>query len=164
MPGPIDYSLMNIQPDPDTKEWWDATKDDRLLVRECNQCNRKFFPPYPACPGCTSMDLGWFQTEGKGIIYSYNVVVQPILAPFINTVPYITAIIELTDCTNADGSLTRIVGVLMDDECSTAIGNPVEAVFEKSPHSEYVMPRWRVTEQRRDSWKFTGEKGGPVNT
>ena len=83
MPGPIDYSLINVKPDPDTKEWWDGTKEDRLLVRLCNDCGHKFFPPFPACPGCTSMDLGWHQAKGTGVIYSYNVVVQPILAPFV---------------------------------------------------------------------------------
>ena len=51
MPGPIDYSLINVKPDPDTKEWWDGTKENRLLVRLCNDCGHKFFPPFPACPG-----------------------------------------------------------------------------------------------------------------
>ena len=163
MPGPIDYSLINVKPDPDTKEWWDGTKENRLLVRLCNDCGHKFFPPFPACPGCTSMDLGWHQAEGKGVIYSYNVVVQPILAPFVNAVPYITAVIDLPDCGNPDGSLTRIVGVLVDDEDAVAIGNPVEVVFERSEDAEYVMPRWRVTGVGENAWKFTGEGGGPVN-
>ena len=50
MPGPIDYSLINVKPDPDTKEWWDGTKEDRLLVRLCNDCGHKFFPPFPPVP------------------------------------------------------------------------------------------------------------------
>ena len=163
MPGPIDYSLINVKPDPDTKEWWDATKEERLLVRQCSDCSKKFFPPFPACPGCTSMRLGWYETEGKGVIYSYNVVVQPILAPFVPAVPYITAVIDLPDCTNDDGSITRIVGVLTDDEEAVAIGNPVEVVFERSEDAEYVMPRWQVTGVGENAWKFTGEGSGPVD-
>jgi uncharacterized OB-fold protein len=156
MPGPIDYSLMKVDPDSDTLEWWDATKEKKLLVRQCNQCGHKFFPPYPACPGCTAMDLGWYETSGKGVIYSYNVAVHPILAPFIGTVPYVTAVIELPDCSNPDGSLTRIVGILMDDEDAVAIDLPVEVVFEESPEAEYVMPRWRVSGTAENTWKFQG--------
>lgn len=156
MPGPIDYSLLRVEPDPDTLEWWRATRDKRLLVGQCNQCGHKFFPPYPACPGCTSMDLGWYQTEGRGVIYSYTVAVHPILTPFIKTVPYVVAVIDLPDCSNPHGSATRIVGVLMDDEDKVAIGLPVKVVFEESPDSEYVMPRWRVCGTAENTWKFQG--------
>ena len=157
MPGPIDYSLINVDPDPDTVEWWDATKEKKFLVRRCNSCEQKYFPPYPACPKCTSMDdLGWYQIEGKGVIYSYTVVVHPILAPFTDTVPYVAAVIDLPDAANSDGSATRVVGVLLDDEEAVAIGLPVEVVFEESPQSEYVMPRWRISGTAEDTWKFQG--------
>ncbi len=125
--------------------------DDIALVQSLD-----FFPPYPACPGCTAMDLGWYETSGKGVIYSYNVAVHPILAPFIGTVPYVTAVIELPDCSNPDGSLTRIVGILMDDEDAVAIGLPVKVVFEESTEAEYVMPRWRVSGTAENTWKFQG--------
>ncbi|MFQ5872356.1 MAG: Zn-ribbon domain-containing OB-fold protein [Dehalococcoidia bacterium] len=156
MPGPIDYSLLKVQPDPDTAEWWDATKERRFLVRQCNRCRYRYFPPYPACPHCNSMDLGWHESEGKGLIYSYTVVVHPILAPFVDAVPYVVAVIELPDCANSDGSVTRVVGVLMDDEDKVAIGQPVEVVFEESPEAGYVMPRWRVQGTAQDTWKFQG--------
>ena len=154
MPGSIDYSLLNVNPDPDTKEWWDATEEKRFLVRQCSGCSHKFFPPYPACPKCISMDLGWYQTEGKGVIYSYTVVVHPILEAFVNAVPYVVAVIELPDCTNSDGSLTRIVGVLTDDEDVVAIGKPVEVVFEEPSGTEYRMPRWSISGDAQDTWKF----------
>lgn len=156
MPGPIDYSLLQVAPDFDTQEWWDATKEDKFLVRSCNDCGHRWFPPFPACAQCTSMDLGWHQIEGKGAIHSYTVVEQPILAPFVNTVPYVVAVIDLVDVANPDGTPIRVVGVLMDDEDAVAINNPVEVVFEKSSDSEYVMPRWRVAGQAADAWKFEG--------
>ncbi|HZY60138.1 MAG TPA: zinc ribbon domain-containing protein, partial [Candidatus Binataceae bacterium] len=59
MPGPIDYSKITIYPSPDTAEWWGGTKEGRLLVRECRSCGYLFFPPYPMCARCNSMDLGW---------------------------------------------------------------------------------------------------------
>ncbi len=49
MPGPIDYSKINIIPDQDTMEWWEGTRRHKLLVRQCKNCGHKWFPPFPAC-------------------------------------------------------------------------------------------------------------------
>ena len=84
MPPQIDYSKIQIVPDPDTVEWWEGTKRHKFLVRQCKACGHKWFPPiFPACAKCASMDVGWFETAGKGTIYSYVVVVQPIVGAFI---------------------------------------------------------------------------------
>ena len=64
MPGPIDYSKITIYPNFDTVEWWAGTKEGKLLVRECKSCGYMFFPPYPMCARCNSMDLGWHQSAG----------------------------------------------------------------------------------------------------
>src|SRR5579872_3654118 len=80
MPVTIDYSKLRILPDPDTHEWWAATRKHKYLVRKCNRCGHKWFPPnLPACSKCTSMDIDWFETAGKGVIHSYVVVTQPIV-------------------------------------------------------------------------------------
>src|SRR5271155_4837553 len=84
----IDYSKLRIIPDFDTREWWDGARAHKYLVRRCNRCGHKWFPPtFPACSKCTSMDLGWFETAGKGVIHSYVEVVQPIVGAFVGTVP-----------------------------------------------------------------------------
>ena len=108
MPGPIDYSKIVIVPDFDTAEWWMGTKQHKYLVRQCKTCGHKWFPPFPACSKCTSMDLTWCETSGKGILHSYVVVTQPILSAFIEAVPYVVGLIELEDCYEADGSLVRV--------------------------------------------------------
>ena len=94
----IDYSKLRIIPDFDTKEWWEGARQHKYLVRKCNKCGHKWFPPlFPACAKCTSMDTGWFETAGRGVIHSYVVVVQPIVGAFVGTVPYVVAIIELDE-------------------------------------------------------------------
>ena len=44
MPGPIDYSKITIMPDFDTVDWWMGTKEHKYLVRQCNECQHKWFP------------------------------------------------------------------------------------------------------------------------
>jgi hypothetical protein len=155
MPGPIDYSKLRILPDFDTAEWWAGTKQHQYLVRQCKACGHKWFPPtFPACSKCTSMDIGWFETAGKGVLYSYVVVAQPIVGAFIGTVPYVVAIIELDECKEADGSVTRVAGVMLNDEAEVAIGLPCEVVYEETNDPKIVMPRWRISGTAANTWKF----------
>ncbi len=154
MPGAIDYSKINIIPDQDTMEWWEGTKRRKLLVRQCKNCGHKWFPPFPACAKCTSMDLTWFETSGKGVLHSYVVVTQPILAAFVNSVPYVVGLVELDDCHEPDGRLTRIAGVMMEDEADVAIGLPCEVVFEQTADPNFIMPRWKISGTAQNTWKF----------
>ncbi|MBF6560409.1 MAG: OB-fold domain-containing protein [Candidatus Binataceae bacterium] len=155
MPGPIDYSKLRILPDYDTVEWWAGTKQRKYLVRQCNACGHKWFPPiFPACARCTSMDIGWFETAGRGVLHSYVVVVQPIVGAFIGAVPYVVAIIELDDCKEADGSVTRVAGVMLNDEAEVAIGLPCAVEYEETSDAKIVMPRWRVSGTAANTWKF----------
>lgn len=154
MPGAIDYSRITIVPDFDTAEWWMGTKQHKYLVRQCQSCGHKWFPPFPACNKCTSMDLTWFETAGKGVIHSYIVVTQPILSAFIETVPYVVALIELDDCHETDGALVRVAGVLLDDEEAVAMGLPVEVVFEQTNEPNIVIPRWKICGTAEHTWKF----------
>jgi|SRR5271163_3195988 len=156
MPGPIDYARLRILPDFDTAEWWAATRQHKYLVRQCNKCGHKWFPPtIPACGKCASMDIGWFETAGKGVVYSYVVVTQPILGAFVGTVPYLVAVIELNDCHEADGRVTRVAGVMLNDEPDVSIGLPCEVVYEETNDPKIVVPRWKVSGSGAACWHFS---------
>ena len=155
MPGPIDYSRIVIVPDFDTADWWIGTTQHKYLVRQCKTCGHKWFPPFPACSKCTSMDLIWFETSGKGVLHSYVVVTQPILSAFIEAVPYVVGLIELDDCHEVDGSLVRVAGVLVNDEEEVAIGLPVAVEFEATKDANIVIPRWKINGNSEGTWKFT---------
>src|SRR5229473_1263929 len=155
MSATVDYSKLRIHPDPDTREWWEATRQRKYLVPMCNQCGHKWFPPnIPACSKCMSMETGWFETAGKGVIHSYVVVVQPIVGAFVESVPYVVAVIELDDCKEADGTVTRVAGVLTNDEADVEIGLPCEVQYENTNDPNIVMPRWRISGSATNTWKF----------
>lgn len=155
-PGPIDYSKIAIDPDPDMAEWWEATKKQQFLLRQCKDCGHRWFPPFPSCIRCASLNVGWFQTSGKGFVYTYNVVMQPILAHFVGAVPYAVAIVELEDGTNTDGSRTRIAGVVVDDTDDVAIGLPTTLAWDPHPQG-YFVPRIKLAARTAPGmWKYPG--------
>ena len=157
MPGPIDYAKIAIDPDPDMKDWWEATKQKNFLLRKCNDCGHKWFPPYPGCKKCSSTNIGWVESSGKGFVYTYNVVTQPILAHFVPAVPYSVAIVELEDGTNTDGSKTRIAGVVVDDADDVAIGLPTVLAWDDHPKQPYKIPRIKLAAKAAPGmWKFQG--------
>jgi uncharacterized OB-fold protein len=69
-------------------------------------------------------------------------------------VPYIVGIIELDDCKEADGTVTRVAGVLTNDESEAAIGLPCEVLFEPTADPKIVMPRWRICGSVAGAWNF----------
>jgi uncharacterized protein len=153
-PPAIDYGLINVVPDPDTEEWWAATAAGRLLVRQCGACGFRFFPPSPVCIRCQSTSLDWFESSGRGVIYSYETVVQPTLAAFTAAVPYSTALVELPDCSNDDGTPVRLFGTLLGAEDDIGIGALVEVVFEPMGPNGLVIPRFRVVETPPGTWRI----------
>ncbi|MEE9284887.1 MAG: OB-fold domain-containing protein [Dehalococcoidia bacterium] len=155
MPGQFDYSRIQIAPDRDMAAWWDGTKEKKFYLAECQDCGHRWYPPFPACKSCTSTNVGWHEIEGKGEIYSYIVVAQPIMAHTVPAVPYIVAIIELPDGNNADGSKTRVSGVLLDDEEDVDIGLPVQLAWDDHPSQDYKIPRWKITSKTAaNTWRY----------
>src|SRR5260370_35307369 len=90
------------------------------------------------------MDIGWFDTKGKGVLYSYVVIEQPILGAFVGAVPYVVGVIELDDCKEADGTVTRVAGVLTNDEADAVIGLPHVVQYENRNDPNIVLPRCRM--------------------
>ncbi len=157
MPGPVDYTKIQIMPDQDAAAWWEATKQKKFLLAQCKDCGHKWWPAFPGCKSCCSTNVGYAEIKGTGEIYSYIVVVQPIMAHLVKSIPYVAAIIELPDGGNPDGSKTRVLGLMLDDEKDVAIGLPVKLEWEDHPTQPYKMPRWRVTAKTApNTWRYSG--------
>ena len=58
---------------PETKEFWDATAEGRLLLKRCLDCGSVIWYPRAFCPECASMRTEWFPASGRGRVYSYTV-------------------------------------------------------------------------------------------
>ena len=110
-------------PDDDTRPFWDAAREGRLLIKRCAACGRAHHYPRPFCPYCWSREVSWEQARGAGTVYTFSVVHKNDLPPFNERVPYVAAIVELDE---GPRLMTNVVDCDLDD---VAVGMPVEVTF-----------------------------------
>lgn len=108
----------------ESRPFWDALKDHRLLIKRCNACGEFHYYPRPFCPECWSDDVEWHEASGRATVYSYSTVYVNDLPPFGPQVPYVAAVVELEE---GPRMMTRLVDCTRDD---VTIGMAVEATYQ----------------------------------
>jgi uncharacterized protein len=107
----------------DTRPFWDAVRDGRLVIRSCNACGHIHYYPRPFCPSCWSEDVAWIEASGRGTVYTYSTVHRNDLPPFHEQVPYVVAVVELEE---GPRMMTRLIDT---DGVDLEMGMAVEADF-----------------------------------
>ena len=120
---------------PETQEFWSATTQGRLLLRQCRQCSEMIWYPRVICPGCHSLDTAWIEASGRGIIYSFSIARRG-QGAYTAAGPYVLAYVELEE---GPRMLTNIVGVDLEQ---VHIGQAVVVVFD-STGPDAALPRFR---------------------
>jgi uncharacterized protein len=110
---------------PETKAFWAAADEARLLIGLCRRCDKAFFYPRALCPFCLNADTGLRSVSGDGTIYSYSVVR---FAP----VPYAIALVTLAE---GPTMMTNIVDCDLD---RLSIGQRVRVTFKPSEEGQLV--------------------------
>jgi uncharacterized OB-fold protein len=67
------------------------------VVQQCPACGRSWHPPLPVCPHCHRAGPGWREVAGTGTVYTYTVVRHPTHVALADAIPYVIAIVELTE-------------------------------------------------------------------
>jgi len=80
-----------------TKPFWDATRDQRLVVQWCNRCDAGIYYPRWACPTCLGDDLSWRPAAGSGVLYAFNVLHKAANPMMADMVPYVVALVDLPE-------------------------------------------------------------------
>jgi uncharacterized protein len=125
------------EPVPETAPFWEAAKDDRLLIQRCRACGRHYFYPRPFCPHCTSDDVVWDEVSGRGRLMSYVINHRP-MPPAEQA--QVIALVELDEGVRL---LTNIVDAA-PDPAALPLDAPVSVAFE--PRGEYKLPVFRLVE------------------
>ena len=124
-----------------TKPFWEGTKEGRLLLPRCVDCNRTHWYPRYVCPFCQSDNIEWVEASGEGTIHTYAVQ-HLAFGPWAKQAPYVTAYIDLKE---GDRMLTVLRGVDPEKPEEIQIGAPVKVEFEAANEDMYI-PFWRVVE------------------
>jgi uncharacterized protein len=124
--------------DETTAFYWDAAREGRLEVQRCAACSRWHFPPVIACPACQSEQLVPTPVSGRGVVYSFTRVEQP-LGPVGEgpATPFTLALIELPE----QAGLRLLTNIVQTEAETVRVGMPVEVVFES--YEGGVLPQFR---------------------
>lgn len=81
----------------ETRPYWKAAADGKLLIKQCNACGEVHHYPRPFCPSCWSEDVVWKECSGKGTVYTYSTIFRNDLPPFDAWGAYIAAVVQLEE-------------------------------------------------------------------
>ena len=123
-------------PTPETAPYWEACREQKLLIQHCSACGHYQFYPRILCTECTSRQVEWVSACGRGKVISFTIVRQAISEAYAAEVPYVIALIQL------DEGPTMMSNVIQSDPERLAIGMPVEVVFE-AWSEEITVPQFR---------------------
>jgi uncharacterized OB-fold protein len=107
-------------PNLETKPYWEAAADGKLLYKKCGACGEPHFYPRANCPFCFSDRTAWQQASGDGVIYTYSVMRRGAPEPY--AIAYVTL---------AEGP-TMMTNVVDCDLDGIRIGQKVKVVFKPS--------------------------------
>jgi hypothetical protein len=111
----------------ETKAFWDAAAEGRLLAETCRACGAQAFPPRGACRACRGRDMAPSQITGTGVVYSFTVNHQRWLPEL--DVPFAIVLVEFPGHPGV-----RVAGRLRGCAPEAAfIGMNVEVGFEPGP-------------------------------
>ena len=105
----------------ETREYWTAAADGRLLIARCGSCERVHHYPRVMCPFCWSEDVASVEASGRATLYTYSTVFMNDLPPFKERLPYTAAVVDLEE---GPRLMTTIVGA---DPADLRIGMPLQA-------------------------------------
>jgi uncharacterized OB-fold protein len=119
-----------------TKNYWQGCSKQELLLQKCSNCGHLQFYPRICCIKCMSQNLEWVRSSGRGTVHTFTMVHQNVTPGFAKEVPYVYAIVELTEGVRLT---TNIVECVPNE---VYIGMPVSVVFEPiSP--EINLPKFK---------------------
>jgi uncharacterized OB-fold protein len=121
---------------PETKPYWDATAEGKLVLPKCQNCGSVNWYPKVFCPVCGKFGVDWIDAAGTGTIYTFAITRRG-LGVGAHAGPYVLAYVEL------DEGIRMMTNIVDADLEKLAIGDKVEVVFHDTGAGT-ALPRFRV--------------------
>lgn len=119
-----------------TQPFWEATRDNQLMVQWCQKCDAGIYYPRWACPSCLGDDLTWRAASGKGTLYSFNVGSASANPMMADMAPYSVALVDLDEGVRM---VSTVVGCDPDD---LKVGMALQVDWEPLSDGRN-LPVWR---------------------
>jgi hypothetical protein len=119
---------------PETKQFWDATAEGKLLVPKCGDCGNYFWYPRGICPDCHGNNIEWPEASGRGTIYTFSIMRRG-MGPYANAAPYVLAYVTLEE------GPTMLTNIVTEEPDTLKIGDPVTVVFHDTGEGN-AIPRF----------------------
>jgi uncharacterized protein len=135
----LDRYIIHPEVDQDSAPYWESLRGHSARIQKCEDCGQFRFPPAPTCYHCGKASGKWEEISGKGRIYSWIVVNHPVDKRLADEVPFVVALIELSEGPRVVGRLT---GCGKDE---IRAGLPVRAVYDDLD-SELTLLNFEIDE------------------
>ena len=107
-----------------TGEFYGFLARNELRFQRCTACREWRHPPRARCRSCGSEASAWERSSGRGRVFSWTTVHQPI-HPAFTDVPYAVLVVEMDEGTRLIGGLAGL------DPSALELDLPVVATFER---------------------------------
>lgn len=128
------------KPKPLTQPWsekfWEGTKNGKLLIQHCKDCDAKIFYPRKFCPECWSGNLDWIESRGTGTIHTFTTAYGMVEPRFMDELPYTIAYVDL------DEGIRMMTRIVECDPKDITIDMKVQVTFfeREGFHLPYFKP------------------------
>ena len=117
-------------------EFYAYCRKHELRFQHCIDCGTWRHLPRDMCAKCGSFRFEWRKSSGRGKLFSWTTVAQPMLPPFADAVPYSPVIVELEEGVRM---VTWLINVKPEE---LRLDMPVEVAFDDVT-SEVTMPKFK---------------------
>jgi uncharacterized OB-fold protein len=121
------------QPTHESKPYWDALMEGKLVLQTCGQCGKVRHYPRPLCDACFSFDVTWTEASGRGTVHSWTIAHHAFSPGFKAEVPYVLVTVDLEEGVRMQAPLRGV------KETDIKIGLPVRVTFER-PKADLTTP------------------------
>ncbi|MGY6501762.1 MAG: Zn-ribbon domain-containing OB-fold protein [Acidimicrobiales bacterium] len=94
------------------RPFWDATRDERLLIPHSTETDRPFWFPREVAPDTLGTDIDWREASGHGVVYAVSVQHKAGPGRDPDEGPYAVALVDLPEGVRL---MTNVVGCDPDD-------------------------------------------------
>lgn len=119
------YAKPVPEPTRDSRPYWDALREGRLVIQQCAACGTLRHYPRPVCAACYSMEATWREVSGRGRVHSWTVAHHPFHPGFKGDLPYVLATVDLEEGVRM---IAQLRGVPLD---ALAVDLPVAMTPER---------------------------------